>query len=64
VTSSNLLYQVEFDKYYLKDKDTIHVKEPFDLNRFVVGSAKAADIYFNPINNVETILVGTALSYG
>jgi hypothetical protein len=40
------------------------VKEPFDLNRFVVGSAKAVDIYFNPINNVETILVGTALSYG
>jgi hypothetical protein len=28
MTTSNLLYKVEFDKFYLKDKDSIFVKEP------------------------------------
>lgn len=59
ITTSNMLYQVEFDKYFLKREETVFVRniELTELN----GLIKAFDVVLDQSYNQYVYVVGTSL---
>ncbi|CDW91029.1 UNKNOWN [Stylonychia lemnae] len=59
VTTSNVLYQVDFDRYYLKNKESLYVKV-MELTE-ITGQVRAFDVCYDYTNNQSVLAVGSSI---
>ena len=45
MTTNNILYNVDFERYFFRDRETIFIREPQNLTDLLGGSAKTFDYF-------------------